>query len=149
MWQIQDSNQGPQLPRALQTPHLSVSRRSAWNWMSENVCHPGMPTDAAWQDLPPGSLSITLALTPCPLGPLLPFVACQGSSPCCPGRAKGGVSDINCNPNSPSPHSLALQFHTQTTLFISLGISFLICRVTIIILASQDCGEDEICESVL
>lgn len=140
---------GPQLPRGLPNPSSECFKEVCLELDVRKCLPPWTPTDATWQDLPPGSPSITLALAPCPLDSLLPFVACQGSSPCCPGRAMGGVSDINCNPNSPFPHSLALQFHTQTTLFISLSVSFLICRVTIIILASQDCGEKEICESVL
>lgn len=139
-------SQLPEHPRALQAPHLSVSRRPAWSWVPANVCH---TADAAWLNQPPGSLSITLTLAPCPIGLLLPFVACRGRSPGCPGRAQDWESYMNCNPGPPPSLSLVLQSHTQATLFVSLGVGSLICRVAIIILASQGCGEDGICESVV
>lgn len=67
--------------RALREPQCGVSGR----WLGVRC----LPADAAWLDLPPGSLSITLALGP--VGPLLATVVWQRSfSGCggCPRRAR-------------------------------------------------------------
>lgn len=41
----------PEHPRALQAPHLSVSRRPAWSWVPAKVCHTAV---TAWLNQPPG-----------------------------------------------------------------------------------------------